>query len=138
MMPAFDGDDGVDAGAHRGEAWRWRGGWVVAEEVEAELFVGSNVQAELLVARAAEDALPDRTDRDPVPATSWQVPGKEEVEFSSTKDCGDGLNGEKVQRGTGTSSPCSTWPGPGVSSNLQLVLLVRGRTSGLRAAREGL
>jgi hypothetical protein len=38
----------VGAGAHRGEAWRWRGGRVVAEELKAELFVGADEQAELL------------------------------------------------------------------------------------------
>jgi hypothetical protein len=42
----------------------------VAEKLEAELFVGSNVQAELLVTHVDEGALPDHTDRDPMPATS--------------------------------------------------------------------
>jgi hypothetical protein len=55
-----------------GEAGWWR------RRLRRNLSLALNVQAELLTARADDDDLPDRTDRDSVPATSWQVSSKEE------------------------------------------------------------
>jgi hypothetical protein len=72
-MPAllhFDGDDGVKAGAHRGEAWRWRGGWGVAEELEADLSWHHGRAGELLAARVDGDGFRNHTDGAPTMTTS--------------------------------------------------------------------
>jgi hypothetical protein len=71
-MPAFDRDDGVDAGAHRGEAWRWRGGWVVAKAGRTGRVFGS-ARAFLGSARVGLGPRREWTESSPVfrPAASF-------------------------------------------------------------------
>jgi hypothetical protein len=58
----FNGDDEENAGAHHREAWSWRRGWGVAEDLEAVLYWRHGHVGELPSIRMDGDGFRDCTD----------------------------------------------------------------------------
>jgi hypothetical protein len=85
-----------------GEAGWWR------RRLRRNLSLALNTQAELLTARADDDDLPDCTDRDSVPATSWQVSSKEEgLEATETTWVVEEHRGDRSGALDGLADSCS-------------------------------